>query len=105
MDRDAERVRWIKQYRASGMGLKQFAQRHGLRPGRLHYWVYQTPHRPAPRVTVPTFQEVRLTAPAGRAGSWGAEIGLPDGTTVRLTREIDVTWASALIGTLRQPCS
>jgi hypothetical protein len=87
------------------MGLKQFARRHGLKPGQLHYWVYQTPHLPTPRAPVPTFQEVRLAAPAWSAGSWSAEIGLPNGTTVRLARETDVAWAMALIDWLRRPCS
>ena len=36
LDRDAERERWIKEYRRSGLGLKQFAQRHGLKPGQLN---------------------------------------------------------------------
>ncbi len=103
--RETERVRWIKQYRASGMGLKRFAQRHGLKPAQLHYWVYQTPGRLTSLAAVPTFQEVRLATPASSVGSWSAEIGLPNGTTVRLARETDTAWAMALIDSLRRPCS
>ncbi len=87
------------------MGLEKFAQRHGLKPGQLHYWVYQTPRRLTSRATAPTFQEVRLAIPSSSAGSWSAEIGLPDGTTVRLARETDAAWAMALIDSLRRPCS
>lgn len=87
------------------MGLKQFAQRHGLKPGQLHYWVYQRAQPQTPQAAVPTFQEVRLPAPAWSAGSWSAEIGLPNGTTVRLARETDAAWAKALIDSLRGPCS
>ena len=105
MDRGAQRVRWINQYRTSGMGLKQFAQRHGLRPGQLHYWVYQSPKPLAAPLPAPTFQEVRLPAPALSAGSWSTEIGLPNGTTVRLAQETDVAWVIALIDSLRRPCS
>jgi hypothetical protein len=104
-DHGTDRVQWIKQYRASGMGLKQFAQRHGLRPSQLHYWVYQTSPCPTRLAAVPTFQEVRLAGPARSEGSWSAEIGLPNGTTVRLTRETDAAWAMALIDSLRRPCS
>ena len=104
MDRDAERARWLNQYRASGMGLKQFARRHGLRPGQLHYWVYQSPKPPESRAALPRFQEVRLPVPAVGTGSWSTEIGLPNGTTVRLAREADVAWAMALIDGLRRPC-
>lgn len=87
------------------MGLKQFAKRHGLRPGQLHYWVYQTSHRPVPPAVVPAFQEVHLAAPVASAGAWSAEISLSNGTIVRLTQEADATWAMALIDSLRRPCS
>lgn len=105
LDRDAERVRWVKKYRTSGMGLKQFAHRHGLKPGQLHYWVYQTSKGVAARMPAPTFQEVRLPIPKLSAGSWSAEIGFGNGTTLRLAREADVVWAKALIDSLRGPCS
>ncbi len=105
--RDAERARWIQRYRASGMGLKEFARRHGLKRGRLHYWVYQSSppleaRQPEP---VPTFQEVRLPIPALGGGSWCAEVGLANGTIVRLARGADVAWAKALIDTLGESCS
>lgn len=104
MHRHTARGQWVRQYRASGMGLKQFAQQHGLKPGQLHYWVYQTSRRPPGGAAMPRFQEVLLTTPASSAGAWGAEIGLPNGTTLRLTREADVAWAQALLDSLRQPC-
>jgi hypothetical protein len=104
-ERDEERARWVKKYRASGLGLRAFAQRHGLKPGQLHYWVYQRSKPREARAAMPRFQEVRLPAPASSAGSWSTEIGLPDGTTVRLARETDVAWAIALIDSLRRPCS
>jgi transposase-like protein len=105
LDRDAQRVRWIKRYRASGMGLKQFARRHGLKAGRLHYWVYQQAKPVEARERVPGFQEVRLPIPASSAGSWSAEVSLANGTTVRLAREADVAWVKSLIDCLRGPCS
>lgn len=104
-DRGGERARWVREYRDSGLGLKQFAQRHGLRPGQLHYWVYQTPKPRGKAAPVAMFQEVRLAAPAALAGTWSAEIGLPDGTTVRLARGTDPAWGVALVDSLRRPCS
>ena len=100
----ADRGQWVRQYRASGKGLKQFAQQHGLKPGQLHYWVYQRSHRPPPGPAMPAFQEVRLAAPAYTAGPWSAEIGLPNGTTLRLARGVEVAWAQALLDSLRGPC-
>ena len=102
-DRGAERARWVNKYRASGLGLSQFAQRHGLRLGQLHYWVYQSPKPPLHKAPIPAFQEVRLPAAAVTSGTWSAEIGLPNGTTVRLARETGVEWAIALMDSLRRP--
>ena len=105
LDRGAGRERWVKEYRASGMGLKRFAQRHGLKPGQLHYWVYQSPKPLLEPAAAPTFQELLLPIPALSAGSWTAEISLPNGATVRLARETDATWAISLMNALRRPCS
>ena len=104
-DRGGKRARWVQHYRQSRLGLREFAQRHGLRPEQLHYWVYQSPQAPEPRAPVPKFQEVRLGLPALRAGSWSTEIGLPNDITVRLARGTDVAWAMALIEGLHRPCS
>jgi len=104
-DSGTNRARWVNKYRASGLSLSQFAQRHGLRPGQLHYWVYQMPKPPVNQASMPTFQEVHLPAAAVPFGSWSAEIGWPNGTTVRLAREADVAWVMALIDCLRRPCS
>jgi hypothetical protein len=104
-DRGGQRARWVQQYRQSGLGLREFAQRHGLRPGQLHYWVYQSPQAPEPRAPVPKFQEVHLALPALSAGSWSTEIGLPNDITVRLARGTDVAWARALIEGLHRLCS
>jgi hypothetical protein len=104
-DRGAERARWVSQYRGSGVSLKEFAQRHGLSEGQLRYWVYGLAKGTSTKEPGLVFQEVRLPTPALSPGSWSTEIGLPNGTTVRLARETDVAWAMALIDSLRRPCS
>jgi hypothetical protein len=80
--------------------LKQFAQRHGLSTGRLHYWVYG-----ASKASEPVFQEVRLPEVAVTPRAWSAEVGLPDGTRVRLVQGTDLDWTMALVKGLRRPCS
>jgi hypothetical protein len=104
-DRGAERAKWVNEYRSSGLGLKQFARRRGLRPGQLHYWVYQTRQPSLAQVPLPTFREVRLAATTLPAGCWHTEIGLPNGTTVRLARKTDLAWTIGLLESLRGPCS
>ena len=105
LDEEGERRQWIDKYRSSGLGLKQFAHRHGLRPGQLHYWVYQSAKPSGSPDALPSFQEVRLPAPAIASGSWSLEVGLSNGTTVRLAPETDLSRAIALIDALRRPCS
>ena len=96
-------MRWVQRYRASGLGLKRFAAEHGLLAGQLHYWTYSP--RWSRAATSPTlFQEV-IAPPWKSAPSWAAEIGLADGTTVRLDGRAEVSWASALVESLRRPCS
>ena len=104
-DRGGERARWVSQYRGSGVSLREFAQRRGLSEGQLRYWVYGRAKAQAAEEPGLMFQEVRLAAPASSAGSWSAEIGLPNGTTVRLARGTDWQWAKGLVECLRQPCS
>lgn len=104
-DRGAERARWVAKYRASGMGLRRFANQHGLSAGQLHYWVYGGRK---PRVwpdKAPMFGEVRLAEMSPAPSPWTAEVVLPDSTTVRLGRGMEVTWAAALVECLRRPCS
>ena len=105
MDRGGERARWVAKYRASGLGLARFARQHGLRPGRLHYWVYQSGRGPGTTAPVPIFKEVQLPGHGLSTGSWSAEVSLSNGTTVRLAREADPGWAMALLNWLRRPCS
>jgi transposase-like protein len=95
----------VDQYRASGLGLKQFAQQHGLNAGQLHYWVYAGPQQRGSETSAPVFQEVRLPATSARPTPWSAEVGLPDGTTVRLVGGSDVAWTLALVESLRRLCS
>lgn len=79
-----ERRQWVERYRASGLGLKAFAQQHGLGRGQLHYWVYSPPPGPRTGTQAPVFQEVRLTGSMTPPSVWAAEITVSSGATVRL---------------------
>jgi len=104
-DRNAERARWVRRYRSSGLGLRQFAERQDLSPGQLRYWVYGPTAARRSKAPAPVFHEVRFPAPTALPVPWSTEIGLPDGTTVRLARGTDVAGTIALIECLRRPCS
>ena len=101
----------IARYRASGLGLKAFASKEGLPPGRLHYWVYQKPtgtagHRPsqAPLAVAPVFQEVKLSSRPEWGYGWAAEVGLPGGIAVRFSASASAEWVGSVVQALKQPC-
>ena len=101
----AERVRWVKRYRASGLGLPRFAAEHGLKPGRRHSWVY-APGLASPRETVtPVFQELRLSGNMAGSSGWAAELLLPSGLMVRLREGAAPEWVGALVQALGGSCS
>ena len=105
-DCGGERARWVREYRASGKGLKRFADEHGLSAGQLHYWVYGGCVAKVTRSVAPVFQEVVLPAAmSAKQADWEAEIALTDGTRIRLSRGVDVAWAANLVKSLRPPCS
>ncbi|MGE3167236.1 MAG: hypothetical protein AB7O52_20200 [Planctomycetota bacterium] len=104
----AERAGWVRRYRESGVGLKEFAERNGLRSQQLHYWTYGSRRSKGGETRVGSeaavvFREYRV---AGEAPSrWEAEVACPDGTTLRLGRGAEPTWVGALVEQLRRPCS
>ena len=101
----AERLDWIRRYRASGLALGDFAEQQGLARNRLHYWVYDRRFsQPRPSATVaPIFQELKL--PAGLPTQpWAAEISLPTGAVARFRAATPPTWIHSILEALRRPC-
>ena len=102
----------LARYRASGLGLKDFALQAGLSPGRLHYWVYQKPgartgRRPTQATATaaaPVFQEIKLPCRPEWGGLWAAEVGLPGGLTVRFSASASAPWIGSVVQTLQRPC-
>jgi hypothetical protein len=107
--RPDERARWVKRYRESGVGLKRFAEQHGLRYSQLHYWIYGGQPRARRRTVVesasspPVFREYLV--PPKSEHEWAAEISLTDGTRLRVERGPDPLWVGVLLDQLRRPCS
>jgi hypothetical protein len=106
----AEEIKnWIARYHSSGMSLRSFAQEHGLKWSRLHYWLYQKhrtnslPGRSRRGSRASSFGELKLPdfLPGQR---WAAEIALPSGTSVRLASEPSAAWIAALVKELHRSC-
>lgn len=102
----------VARYRASGLGLKAFALKAGLPPGRLHYWVYQKPvgatapgpAKPTRAVVAAVFQEVKQPARPEWGGCWVAEVGLPGGMAVRFSASASAPWIGLVVQALQRPC-
>jgi len=102
----------VAAYRQSGVSLKQFARERRIRPGRLHYWVYQKNQEPKPGSLAQEpranreagFQEVKLEAGGAWLQSWAAEVSLPQGLNVRFSGMASSDWIGAVIQALQRPC-
>jgi len=102
----------VAAYRRSRLSLKEFARERGIRPSRLHYWVYQksprqTGRRPSAlraRAAVPVFQEVQLSSRPEWGWGWAAEVGLPGGIVVGLSASASAEWIGSVVQTLKQLC-
>jgi hypothetical protein len=102
----------IARYRASGLGLKAFAQEQGFPPGRLHYWIYQKSSRvsgrrrakPTQAFVAPVFQEVKLPSRPEWGCSWAAEVSLPEGLAVRFNANASAEWIGSVVQALQRPC-
>jgi hypothetical protein len=102
----------IARYRASGLGLRAFALKEGLPPGRLHYWIYQRPAgvtgrrptKPTPAAAASVFQEVKLPSRLEWGCGWAAEVGLPGGITVRFSATASAQWMGSVVQALQRPC-
>jgi hypothetical protein len=102
----------IARYRASGLGLKAFARKEGLPPGRLHYWIYEKsaavrgrrPTQQKAAAAPPVFQEVKLPCRPEWGSPWAVEVGLPRGLTVRFSASVSAEWIGSVVQTLQRPC-
>ena len=110
--RSKEITNVIARYRASGLGLKAFALKEGLPPGRLHYWIYQKPagasgrrsSQPTQAAAAPVFQEVELSPQPGWGCHWAAEGGLPGGIAIRFSASASAQWIGSVVQALQRPC-
>ena len=99
----------LARYRRSGLGVVQFAQEHGIPPGRLHYWIYQkgrTRRNEPQRVSLskPVFQELKVATMLPAMDSWAAEVNLPGGLAVRFSQKATAEWIGSVVQALHRPC-
>ncbi len=112
IETNKEMAALVAAYRQSGRSLKVFAQERGIRPTRLHYWVYHKNQEPKARSlakksrarSTTVFQEVKLAAGSALLQSWGAEVSLARGLNVRFNGTACPDWIGAVVQALQRPC-
>lgn len=112
VERSKEIAALIAAYRASGLGLRRFAQENRISPHRLHYWIYEKSRDAKSRssangtraVRAPVFQEVKMGAGSSFLESWAAEVRLAGGVSARFSRTATPGWIAAVMQALQRPC-
>jgi len=102
----------VAAYRQSGLSLKGFARERGIRPSRLHYWVYHKVQDAQPRSLAKKpradrrvgFREVKLEAGSALLQSWAAEVSLVQGLSVRFSGAANPEWIGSVVQALQRPC-
>ena len=91
-----EWVRLVADYKASGLGLREFAKARGLHPGTLGWWRTQLKHEPAHEVSFATVEVVRpATSRVVRV-----EAELPSGVRLSFEVPFERRVFGALVGAL-----
>ena len=93
-----EKAQWAKRFLESGLSIRAFCAQHNLGRMALWRWVHgrqgspgaQTKARPV------AFAELKLPASLGRA-DWVIELALPNGTIVRMSKEVPEALLSQLL--------
>lgn len=95
--------RWIHQWRASGLSVRDFCARHGLASARFYHWRRVLERRAAEEPAA--FVPVQVVADAVLTRASALEVVLSDGRTVRVTPGFDVATLRQLLAVLEgRPC-
>jgi transposase-like protein len=96
---EAERAEWARRFRESGLSIRQFSAQHDLPRMSLWRWVNQAKdvNGAVAGSAVPDFVELKLPPSIERA-NWAAELSLPNGTVLRLSREVPPAMLEQLLG-------
>jgi len=96
--------RWINQWRASRLSVRDFCARHGLAPARFYHWRRVLERRAAEEPAA--FVPVQVVPDAMPAQASALEVILADGRTVRVAPGFDAATLRQLLAVLEGggPC-
>jgi transposase len=95
--------RWIKQWRASGLSVRDFCDRRGLTPPSFYHWRRVLERRAAEQAAV---VPVNVLVDAVPAQASALEVVLPNGRAVRVAPGFDAATLRQLLTVLQEegPC-
>jgi len=90
-----EKAEWVKRFHESGLSFRKFSAQHSVSLMSICRWVNQAKDS---QVASPTPQFEELTLPPLAAGSeWAVELTLPNGTVLRLSKEVPAAMLDQLL--------
>jgi transposase-like protein len=94
-------AQWAQRFMESGLSIRKFCAQHGLPRMSLWRWVNKVKQAPERAVGVvssarPAFTEIKLV-PAVERSDWVAELSLPSGKVLRLSKEVPAAMLEALL--------
>jgi hypothetical protein len=98
----AERARWVREYRASGLSQEKFAEGRQLNVGTLRSWIYK---RAVMDAGVGGFAPVHVVGGGAQRGRGSVTVRWPHGVEVELAVDLDATGVVRLVRDLVAPCS
>jgi hypothetical protein len=95
--------RWINQWRASGLGVRDFCHRRGLASASFYHWRRVLQRRVAEQAAV---VPVNVLVDAVQAQASALEVVLPNGRAVRVAPGFDAATLRQLLTVLQEegPC-
>ena len=94
-----EKAQWVKRFVESGLSIRKFSATHEIPRMSLWAWIDEDRRRRA-SVSAPAnaaqFTEINLPPSLGR-WEWAAELTLPNGTVLRLSKDVPTTMLDQLL--------
>jgi len=91
---DEEKAEWAKRFLGSGLSLRTFSLQNGLSYMSLWRWANKAGDKTV--AAEPAFTEIK-GLPLIEGVEWAAELSLPNGTVLRLSRDVPPTMVDQLL--------
>ena len=99
-----ERGHWVEAWKRSDQTQEEFAATNGLSVGTLRNWIRGQRQARSPVETPPAFREMSIgdfLSRSGQSAEWEAEIRLPSGVVIAVTRRVSAVRVKELVEALR----